>query len=168
VVAYESPQDSRRFMRVLDNIVFPETTPCDGGPPEIVLTGLTNEAMPLIRYRTGDLGELLQDDSGWYLPEVVGRIHDVVRIGEATYPTHFIQDMLGRLGGIAEFQVVPQGKGRVVLRIVLEQDASVDRIAGRMKEWWASNVQVEFVDFNGLVRQGRLGKFRYVVQQESL
>ncbi|MGB3409613.1 MAG: hypothetical protein WBA45_00340 [Microthrixaceae bacterium] len=56
---------------------------------EIVATGLINRAMPLLRYRTGDMAVAFGDDEhstcGRNLPclkEIVGRVDDVVRTPE--------------------------------------------------------------------------------------
>ena len=50
---------------------------------ELVLTSLTREAMPLIRYRTGDITSIMEDEcqcgrTHARLDKVVGRTDDMV------------------------------------------------------------------------------------------
>ena len=67
--------------------------PADGRPMpvgcegEIVLTVFANEAMPLIRYRTGDIGSIVIDKCicGGILPrlsKVKGRLNNIIKISE--------------------------------------------------------------------------------------
>jgi phenylacetate-CoA ligase len=54
--------------------VLPDGSPCaEGEMGEIIVTSLMNFAMPLIRYRIGDVGILRTIDGTRYLEKVVGR-----------------------------------------------------------------------------------------------
>jgi phenylacetate-CoA ligase len=156
VVAYQMDGDSNA-LHVYDGFVWPETT--EEG--EIVLTGLTNRMMPLIRYRTGDLATLTEHEGGHVLSNLVGRVHDLVSIDGKTYATHYIQDLLQRVGGIAEFQILPCQ--RPVLRLVLEPDRDPEGIRSRLAGWWGASVQVEFIEPGALELTGERGKFRHVL-----
>jgi phenylacetate-CoA ligase len=159
VVAYQMDADSSA-LRVYDGFVWPETT----GEGEIVLTGLTNRMMPLIRYRTGDLATLTEDEGGHVLSNLVGRVHDLVSIDGKAYPTHYVQDLLQRVGGIAEFQIVPCQ--RPILRLVLEPDRDTEGIRSRLAGWWGTTVQVEFIEPGALKLSGERGKFRHVLSDK--
>jgi len=158
VVAHET--ENGGALRVIDFMVYPENYQTGEGN-EIVLTGLTNYAMPLIRYRTGDLGELKTGEDGFYFENIEGRVHELVRIGDKSYPTHYIQDLLNRIAGIEEFQVELRDRG-AVLRLVAANTVDRDAVKRRIKGWW-DDIDVEFTDFNGLRRSGWRNKFRYVV-----
>jgi len=159
VVAYQM-DDEPNALRVYDGFVWPETT--EEG--EIVLTGLTNRMMPLIRYRTGDLATLTERAGGHVLSNLVGRVHDLVSIDGKAYATHYIQDLLQRVGGIAEFQIVPCQ--RPVLRLVLEPDRDPEGIRTRLAGWWGATVQVEFIEPAAIKLTGERGKFRHVLSDE--
>lgn len=148
-------------LTVLDAVAWPETLATSAGP-ELVFTGLLNEAMPLLRYRTGDLGELSESAQGFSLDQIAGRIHDLVRIGGRLYPTHYVQDLLDRAGGVDEFQI-EEGGQRPILRLVTAPATDRQVLASRIREWWGETVVLEFVGFDGLRRVGGRGKFRYVV-----
>ncbi|MEE9615121.1 MAG: phenylacetate--CoA ligase family protein [Thermodesulfobacteriota bacterium] len=151
--------------KILDFIVWPETLDTDTGDKEIVLTGLTNDAMPLIRYRTGDMGEIERRDDGFYLGNVQGRTHDLVKIGGRRYPTHYIQDLVDRMEGIDEFQLEQREGLPLLLRLVTSDTADRDEVSRRVKLLWDGRVEVEFSDFSGLKRVGWRNKFRYVVAE---
>jgi len=156
VVAYQM-DDYSDALSVYDELVWPETT----NESEIVLTGLTNRMMPLIRYRTGDLATLTHHEEGYMLSNLVGRVHDLVSIDGKTYATHYIQDLLQRVGGIAEFQILPCQ--RPILRLVLEPDRDPEGIRTRLASWWGAAVQVEFIPPTALELTGERGKFRHVL-----
>ncbi len=167
VVAYQRLDRQDRCLQVFDNIVWPETLDHASGTPELVLTGLRNDAMPLVRYRTGDLAQLIISKEGMFLEHVMGRVHDLVPIGERSYPTHYIQDVLDRIGGIDEFQVEPRAGKPLLLRIVVNDAARRATVSQRIGQFWPSQVEVEFSDFNGLTRSGWRSKFRYVVENKA-
>jgi phenylacetate-CoA ligase len=78
VMAYEI-QGSNNQLQVLDSEGWPESRH-DSDGDELVFTGFRNRLMPLIRYATGDRARVVQADNGYFLTDVVGRIHDTVPI----------------------------------------------------------------------------------------
>lgn len=163
VIAYEKLHEPDHKLLLYDGIVWPETRPHESGHQELVFTTLRNDAMPLLRYRTGDLGELLTTAGGFYVRNIVGRVHDLVQIGSAHYPTHYIQDLLDRIGGIDEFQLEQRPDGELVLWLVASDVSRQTLIEQRIRRWWPEGVAVRFTDFAGLKREGWRGKFRYVI-----
>ncbi len=162
VLAYERLQDKDHRLTVFDCIAWPEQLEHEEGPHELVFTGLRNDAMPLVRYRTGDLGDLEATDEGFCLKNIVGRVHDIVRIGDHRYPTHYLQDLLDRIGGIDEFQVEQRAHSSL-LRLVVPDLGHRPTVSRRIEQWWGDAVELEFTDFGGLARGGWRSKFRYLV-----
>lgn len=167
VVAYESLERRDRRLQVFDCVAWPEQREHESGRPELVLTSLLNDAMPLIRYRTGDLAQVTTTGDGFVLGEITGRVHDVVPIGTRRYPTHYLQDLFDRIGGIDEFQLEPRPGQPLLLRLVVPDAARRDAVAQRIRQWWSDEVTIEFADFSGLARSGWRGKFRYVVERQA-
>jgi len=119
--------------------------------------------MPLLRYRSGDLGRVEQRESGLFLTDVVGRLHDIVPINGTPHATHHIQDVLDhRVGGIQEFQIDLRSTPPT-LRVVVDSHGNEAHIAGRVEAFWPGAFRVEFVQHGDLVRVGRHAKFRHVV-----
>jgi phenylacetate-CoA ligase len=167
VVAYERLDEPNHRLQVFDGVVWPEALEHESGSTELVLTGLLNDAMPLVRYRTGDLANLIATEQGFYLHHVAGRVHDLVRIGDRHYPTHYVQDLLDRIGGIDEFQIEERDGRPLLLRLVMHDTFRQAAAAERIRQWWDGAVEVEFTEFGGLTRSGWRGKFRYVVQSAA-
>lgn len=162
VMAYEL-DGAEKGLQVLDSEGWPESRELDNGEHELVLTGFRNRLMPLIRYATGDLARVVQREDGFYLTDIVGRIHDMVYLSGVAYPTHTIQDMLDhRVGGIQEFQIDVRGE-KPVLRIVPEPHADPAQIAAKIEGYWPGALTVEFVGHDAFVRVGHRAKFRHVV-----
>lgn len=86
LIAMETPEQSG--LRVLADWVFvevldPETEQPvpDGERGELVVTHLTREAMPLLRFRTGDLTRLERREDGTYLPGgVFGNVGGMLKV----------------------------------------------------------------------------------------
>jgi phenylacetate-coenzyme A ligase PaaK-like adenylate-forming protein len=133
---------------------------------ELVVTATKNRMMPLIRYRTGDLAALNETPKGLVLERVVGRVHDIVKIGGRKIPTHHIQDVLNRIGGIAEFQIQLRDC-RPLLRLVPESSAARQYIRDRIWLYWHDAVQVEFITSSELQLLGWRGKFRHLVPNST-
>jgi phenylacetate-CoA ligase len=151
-------------LEMIEGIVYPESHSLGNGLEEIVLTGLTNKAMPLIRYRTGDVGEIITRDGRQHIKQLTGRVHDVVELNGQPYPTHYIRHILDRLGGTDEFQIVQRpASGVTTLKIVPNQAFNRQQVETRLNELFGGALKVETVGFEGLVMQGWRDKFRYVV-----
>lgn len=158
VVAYQ-PNAKSRELRIFDDFVFPETV--NG---EIVLTALKNRFMPLIRYATGDVGTLSTRNDGQYFSALGGRVHDLLRIGTRLIPTHHIQDVLDRIGGILEFQIEQDGD-KFKLNIVPVDNSSLDSIRDQVQRYYENDITVSFVTIDDLKRVGNRQKFSYLVQK---
>ena len=88
----------------------------DGEFGELVLTSLTKEAMPVIRYRTGDLTRLLPGTarSMRRMARVSGRSDDMMIVrGVNVFPTQIEELLLGVPGLSAHYQLILSRKGRL-------------------------------------------------------
>jgi phenylacetate-CoA ligase len=173
VVAYQRRRTTKE-LQVLDTMFYPESLDDDKGavkdvlPGELVVTSLKNTMMPLIRYRTGDRAKLTKREDGYYIDNLVGRIHDLVEIDGQLYPTHFLQDVLDRVGGVEEFQVATGSQSDdIILRIVAEQEADCELIEQRINGWWPS-VKVVFISAEEIVHVGWRAKFRHFVSLDAV
>jgi len=176
LIAHECPAGSlhinaeRMIVEIADQGQFSE--PNKG---EIVVTNLMSTAMPLIRYRTGDVGEL--DSSlcscGRGLPllrYVEGRRTDflITPSGRVTHALAIIYP-IREVPGIVEFQVVQQSLEQVVLRLVT--DASFADSAGaalqeKCRTALGGEVNVEIEKVSSIARLPS-GKFRYVISEPA-
>lgn len=144
------------------------------GVGEIVVTNLYSPAMPIIRYRTGDLGRLepAPCPCGRTLPRlasVEGRSTDflVTPDGRALHALGVIY-VLRELPGVAEFQVEQETLDRVTVRVVpdgamlsgADRQRLVQRLAGVLGQDVAIAVEVL-----PRIPVGPSGKFRYVVSR---
>jgi len=153
-------------LEIIEGIVYPESHSLGNGLDEIVLTGLANTSMPLIRYRTGDVGSVITKNGRQMIKQLTGRVHDIVELNGQPYPTHYIRDILERLGGTDEFQIVQRPASNVaMLKIVPNQKFNRPQVESRINELFGSALKVETIGFDGLIMQGWRDKFRYVVRR---
>ncbi len=143
------------------------------GLGEILVTNLYSRAMPIIRYRTGDMGELDGGDCpcGRSLPllkRVEGRRTDflVTPRGRIIHALGAIY-VLREVPTVREFQVIQQATDRVRVDVVPEpafsdQDAAV--IERRLRTLMGEEVAVS-VQLTDQIRRAPSGKFRYVISE---
>jgi len=100
--------DSESGMNVFDEYMIAEVIDSDTGEVvepgkvgELVLTQLYHEAMPMVRFRTGDLTKLVEENGTLKLPEgVFGRVDNRLKVkGVKVYPDAF-EPVLGRTPGV--------------------------------------------------------------------
>ncbi len=130
----------REGMHIQDDHFLPEVVDPDSGAPlppgrqgELVLTSLTKEALPMLRYRTGDLTTLDVEPCGCgrtsvRMAAVPGRIDDMLIIrGVNLYPSEVERVLLG-LGGFApHYQLVVTRPGTLdELTVVCEPAQASD------------------------------------------
>ncbi len=114
----------------------------DGALGEIVFTSLTKEAMPVVRYRTGDLTRLLPGTarSMRRMEKVSGRTDDMMIVrGVNVFPTQIEELILGISGLSPHYQLVLSRDGRlddlevqVEARMASDSNETRDRAAGEL------------------------------------
>ncbi|GAA0733304.1 phenylacetate--CoA ligase [Dactylosporangium roseum] len=148
----------------------------DGEPGELVFTSLTKEAMPVIRYRTGDLTRLLPGTARTMrrMEKVTGRSDDMMIVrGVNVFPTQ-IEEILLRIPALApHFQCVLSRRDRLDTLTVLAErrpgtPESVALDAGTalgatVKSTIGVTVEVRVLDPGGVERSA--GKMRRVVDE---
>ena len=167
VMAQERSGGPRGELLVSDSLVWPEAAPVDGEVEarELVFTGLQNPAMPLIRYRMGDLGKLEERDDGWWVTAIVGRVHDTVSIDGQSYPTHYIQDIFDRCGDIIDFQIAVKDGVAQEFRLVTPERQWPEIEAAVRKNF--PSIPARRIEPQELVFHGVRGKFSYIVREDA-
>ena len=151
----------------------------DGEPGELVLTSLTKEACPIIRYRTRDLTRLLPGTarSMRRMEKVTGRSDDMMIVrGVNVFPTQ-IEEQLMQIPELApHYQVVLERADRMdTMRVLVE--AGTDSVSADARQQASSALQqriknmigvtamVEVADPGGVERSA--GKARRVIDKRS-
>lgn len=120
-VAAECPE--RRSMHVNWNIVHVETLP-DG---RILVTDLWNDAMPLIRYDTEDVGSLRSELCGCgrespIFASLEGRVNDLLTTPDGRkVPGEFFPHLFKDVAGVKQFQVIQSTIDRLDISIVKDE-----------------------------------------------
>jgi len=139
-----------------------------GQEGELVVTGLHNDLMPLIRYRIGDMGRQLgeQCSCGRGLPlfEITeGRMDDILTLpdGQRIGP-RLLAPRIERIKGFTQYRLVQTQLDHLEIRLVtLSHDAEVPRRVQREVEKIVGpsvSVEVKTVDEIPLSRRGKLRK----------
>ena len=154
-----------------------------GQDGELVITPLTNYAMPFLRYRIGDRGKLTTDRCACgrgfpMLESISGRMIEVLvnPRGEQVDPIYFIQllSVIFNRGLVRKFQVVQDESGALTLNVVLDAHATRDAFQPNLLEVLDKirlvmgadcPIDVQFVDDIPLSASG---KHPYVVRRGSL
>jgi phenylacetate-CoA ligase len=133
-----------------------------GEAGEVVVTDVTNFAMPLIRYRLGDRARASDRCTcGLGFPaieQVLGRIHDVVytpagRRWHGEKLDYLMSQLYGEFGGFRQYQVVQYSADALRFRLVADDEVSpelkqriVDYVAERLDGMKADVVRVDRIE----------------------
>jgi phenylacetate-CoA ligase len=155
---------------VFEDYGYTEFLPLDGTHFEVIGTGFINDAMPLIRYRTGDVVELDDDQpcpcgtSFSKVKAIEGRMDDIVRLRDGT--------MLGRLNlvyigleGIREAQIVQHTYEDFTIRAVLDnEDSSIllNKLRDNFHSRVGNNVRL-VIERVPAIERTPAGKFKAVI-----
>ena len=148
----------------------------DGEEGELVLTSLTKQAMPVLRYRTRDLTRLLPGTARTMrrMEKVTGRTDDMIILrGVNLFPTQ-IEELVLQLPALSpHFQCVLEREGNLdSLTVLVERREAVDAEAGRragaelrhlVKSSIGVSVGVDVVDPDSVERS--VGKMRRIVDR---
>jgi phenylacetate-CoA ligase len=155
--------DARAGVHVWDDHYLPEivdpgtgTVRPDGEPGELVVTTLTRQGLPLIRYRTHDLTRVRGRErcpcgrTGVRLDRFQGRTDDMVIVrGVNFYPRQVEQVLLRQPGFGHEYQILleraPGGGDRVVLCVEAEpagEPAAEERVRRELRDFLGLGVEI--------------------------
>lgn len=118
----------------LAEIIDPDTGAVlpDGEVGELVLTSLTKEALPIVRYRTRDLTRLLPGTARTMrrLEKLRGRSDDMIILrGVNVFPSQIEEQLLAQPGLSPHFQIEMRREGRLdTMVVVVETAAQADEI----------------------------------------
>lgn len=135
----------------LPEIVDPETGERlpDGEVGVLVLTSLTKQAFPILRYWTGDLCSITREPSKCgrthaRMSALVGRADDMLVIrGVNVYPSQVEHTLLGIAGTTPHFQLVVRREGTMdTLHIRVETDAQDREIESAIGEAMRSSLGI--------------------------
>jgi phenylacetate-CoA ligase len=143
---------------------------------EVLVTDLHNRAMPLIRYRNGDMATLAAPGrcscgrSLRRLEKVDGRILDTLRDGQgrAIPGTVFVWMMVGQEGVVRQYQLVQRRTGEATLKVVPGPQWSKERFAPTAARFASrlAGLPFEVVTVREIA-PGQSGKLRPVVVEPS-
>ncbi|WP_338604267.1 phenylacetate--CoA ligase [Sulfolobus tengchongensis] len=178
-VAQECPNDNHEWLHIwsdhyLVEIIDPDTGErvSEGEEGEMVITTLTKEAMPLIRYRTRDITSIIESDDEIPFPKIriiKGRIDDVIFYkGVKLFPTAIAHVLMSHQD-VIEFQIVVDRstrEHRLIIRVETEKPSEKlrEKLIEEIRTVAFVTPEVEFVDVGTLPRFE--GKSKRVVIKE--
>jgi phenylacetate-CoA ligase len=159
------------YVEVLDDHGMPV---CPGEEGNIVVTCLTNYAMPLLRYSIGDRGALMPDQSLaglgiQVLKQVSGRNMDVFRTRkDMIVDTQYFIHLLYFRPWVWQFQVVQRSYDQVLFRVVGPQPrppkSELEDIAAKARLVMGTDCQIDFEFVEDLPPHAS-GKYRYTISE---
>jgi phenylacetate-CoA ligase len=145
------------------------------GEGKILATTLKNYAMPLIRYDTGDLGNIIEDicscgRGSRLLKEVIGRDKELLVTpgGKSVHGAAFYNNMIAEFkdaNNIIECQIIQRKKDSLIFNMVCSDDFDQTQLEGireivMKKNGW--DVEFRFVDE---IERTKAGKYKFIVSE---
>ncbi|MBP1928342.1 phenylacetate-CoA ligase [Methanolinea mesophila] len=145
----------------------------ENGEGRIITTSLKNFAMPFIRYDTGDLGSVTDEECNCgrqyrSLKELIGRSVDILIApdGKKVHGWFFLYIFWEVFKGIQEYQVVQNSVNTITINIVPEQEFKDNNleiirsiIEGKCPYW-----DVEFNIVDNIPKSGS-GKYKFIINK---
>ncbi len=173
LIAWECPA-GRRY-HVMDDSLIVEVlkgdAPCGPGEEgEVVVTSLISRAMPIIRYRLGDIVRIAEDECpcgrpGPTFERILGKTQDYFWLpdGREFNPWHLSGLWIGRAPWIRQFEVVQESPVSIVMRIVPSgppPDAELAALSDQSRRILGTGVEFR-VELVSEIESGPGGKLRY-------
>lgn len=177
IIAFECPEGSMHitaenvYLELLNNGVFAK----EGEPGEVVVTGLRNYAMPLIRYKLGDVasysGETCPCGRGLpVLKSIQGRDNDMVvspngKVIHSEVFAYINRDLIKQGFLIREFKIVQKAKDE--LKVLVLKDTKENALLALQEQIHrhigkGMQINIEYVDD---VPREKSGKVRYFTSE---
>ena len=145
----------------------------EGEVGDIIVTNLTNYAMPFIRYEIGDRGSFMDEmcECGRGLPlmkSVEGRVTDniVTASGKYIHGVYFTHLFYG-IEGVKQFQVIQESIDKIVIKIVATPAFDINitkKMEDEIHEWIDEDLQISF-EFVDLIPVTETGKYRFTISK---
>jgi phenylacetate-CoA ligase len=149
----------------------------DGSPAspgemaEMVCTGFNNEAMPLIRYRVGDMAVFSNDScncgrGGIIIEKIIGRVEDIVVTPDGRHIgrlDHLFKDMLN----VKEAQIIQESIESLNIHIVKRDqfnESDMQKLREEAKLRLGNGIKINISFVNHLEREPS-GKLRFVISK---
>ncbi|WP_233084533.1 phenylacetate--CoA ligase family protein [Methanococcoides orientis] len=158
----------RSIMEIIDD----NGSQMEDGVGSILATSLHNYAMPFIRYDTGDMGHIIEDQCGCgrkskLLKEVIGRQQEMLQTPEGKFVhASFFNYIFKYIDGAREYQVIQTTLEKLVIKIVphhnfdkKQLDIITSFIHNKSPFW---NVEFEIVDS---IERTKAGKYKFVISE---
>lgn len=147
----------------------------DGTEGEILVTSLTNFAMPLVRYRIEDRGMLSPSGSndggqcGQVLQRILGKTLDMFKTKDGAFvEAGYFESMMYFRDWVSRFQVVQKNYDSVVFRIVRSdhryEQSELDDISAQTRLVMGNDCEVTFQFVDEISASGS-GKYRVAVSE---
>jgi phenylacetate-CoA ligase len=121
----------------------------EGEKGELVLTSLTKEALPLIRYRTGDITRLLENEcccgrTTTRISRLLGRADDMLIVrGINVFPSQ-IENIIAKVPEVTEhFQVILDRNQKMLDELTVRVELEENAFTGELKDLAAVKRHVE-------------------------
>ncbi len=182
-------RESKGALHVFDDHFLPEVvdpaTSEPSGPGELgelVLTTLTKEALPVIRYRTGDITQFVDEPcpcgrTHWRIARFSGRVDDMLVIrGVNVFPSEIESVILDEPNLAGQYAIVVDKRGTMLeleVRVELASDESAhgrDDIAARLRSELAERLRIRvevIVGDPGYIPRQELGKAKRLFERTT-
>jgi phenylacetate-CoA ligase len=164
--------DARGALTIWEDAFYPEIVDPDSGEPlpdgeqgELVFTSLSKEAVPIIRYRTGDLSRLSEPVGNIAMrrmDRIMGRSDDMLIIrGVNIFPRQIEELIVSEPGLSAHYRIDVRRDGTMDLLLVTCEAATNDtathgraraQLSARMKSKYGLTAEITVVDAGSLPR----------------
>lgn len=181
-IAYECPYGN---MHVLDSNVYVEVIDENGKSVtdksgDICVTTLTNNAMPLIRYKIGDIGTISErkckcGNCSKVISLMSGRKNDFVICEDRTRITSYVfvraVDNVNIVmdGVVKQFNIIQKDINKFIVSFVVEEDENLYQLEEIFKESVLEDrlayAEYEFEYFERLLPDEKTGKLRYFMRE---
>ena len=173
--------EAQNGLHIFEDHFIPEIIDPASGRPlpygeegELVLTSITKEAFPLIRYRTGDITTLIKGECPCgrtmvRMARVKGRTDDMFSIqGVSVFPSQ-IEDILTRIEGTEpDFQVrIGLEAGQEVVRLLVEISPGIFSDEIKKMQNLSREIKAEISQLLGLDVEVKLVEPRALVSREE-
>ena len=142
---------------------------------EVIVTNLTNYAMPFIRYKIGDLSRPLDDFCSCgrglsLMDSIEGRDTDIVITPDGRFLVGmFFFALFEEMEGVNQFQVIQESINEIKVKIVKNsrfKDSDVDFIIKEIQKSAGNNINID-IEFVDSIPLPRSGKQRFVISKIS-